>query len=440
MVRFPISRKVPIHLVFYVLLLVSIPNQLGYHFWPSWSLVLGRRIDYLSPTVYVTDIVCIFFCASFLMSKNNRLAFSRLFRFSSLPLIIACIVLNVVFAISPMVAVYWWIRVAQMVFVAAYIIIVKPSIKTTATALFIAALYSAALAIGQSWFQHSLGGVFSMIGERTFTIDTPGIARMPVCMGSWSCIEWLRPYATFPHPNVLAGFLAIALSFFVSAHMYASYRLSVISSSAIIIIGLVLTASRSALGALCVSVFLWKYMNSLVHRKKAYVFVGLAACIVLLAAVAVRFGITDWQLGLDESFTRRIQLLIDAARVFITSPILGVGLGNFIVILPSVSDIRIVNYLQPVHSLYALMLVETGIFGLMYFIVSLYKNRHVLKEFGTSATMRVYMLPLFTLLLIGFVDHYMGTLQQGRLMLAVCVGYCLLGIKEYGVAELKKKM
>ena len=40
-----------------ILFLLLIPTQLGKHFWPDWSSVLGIRIDYLSPTLYLVDIV-----------------------------------------------------------------------------------------------------------------------------------------------------------------------------------------------------------------------------------------------------------------------------------------------------------------------------------------------------------------------------------------------
>src|SRR5476649_2203358 len=39
------------------LLIFLLPTQLGIHFWPNFSLLLGIRVDYLSPTLYVTDVV-----------------------------------------------------------------------------------------------------------------------------------------------------------------------------------------------------------------------------------------------------------------------------------------------------------------------------------------------------------------------------------------------
>ena len=43
-------------LLFYSIILF-LPTQLGLHFWPEYSKVLGLRIDYLSPTIYMTDVL-----------------------------------------------------------------------------------------------------------------------------------------------------------------------------------------------------------------------------------------------------------------------------------------------------------------------------------------------------------------------------------------------
>ena len=42
--------------IFLIGFLVTIPTQLGLHFWPEWSKVAGIRVDYLSPVLYLTDI------------------------------------------------------------------------------------------------------------------------------------------------------------------------------------------------------------------------------------------------------------------------------------------------------------------------------------------------------------------------------------------------
>src|SRR3990167_538799 len=51
-------------------------------------------------------------------------------------------------------------------------------------------------------FQKSLGLWF--LGERNFSVDTPSIAHVYI-FGK----QLLRPYGTFPHPNVAAAFFAV---------------------------------------------------------------------------------------------------------------------------------------------------------------------------------------------------------------------------------------
>ena len=48
-----------LHQKLFWLFVFLLPLQLGRHFWPPSSLVLGLRVDYLAPTVYLTDILVV---------------------------------------------------------------------------------------------------------------------------------------------------------------------------------------------------------------------------------------------------------------------------------------------------------------------------------------------------------------------------------------------
>ena len=61
--------------LFYLLLLL-LPTQLGKHFWPTFSYVLGTRVDYLSPTLYLTDII-ILFITLFYLPKAKIIAVDK---------------------------------------------------------------------------------------------------------------------------------------------------------------------------------------------------------------------------------------------------------------------------------------------------------------------------------------------------------------------------
>ena len=101
----------------------------------------------------------------------------------------------------------------------------------------------------------------------------------------------------------------------------------------------------------------------------------------------------------------------------------GVGLGNYLVELPKYYPHREIFFLQPVHNIYLLILSETGIIGLgmiLYFIVKIFK--HIARK-------RLFVichLSFVTLLLLGAVDHYPLTLQQGQLLLTVLIANILI--------------
>ncbi len=189
----------------FFLLVLFLPTQLGKHFWPDFSYVLGQRIDYFSPTIYLTDILIGFL---FLLEFKEIL---KLLKKNSIVLLFYC---SIVVLLSfywvhwqnqnPALLVYQWLRLAEWLFLVVW---VKRniSLKETILPLSLSVIWTSFLALGQLCQQRSLG--FWFLGERTFYSATPGIA-----LASWQGQLFLRPYATFPHPNVLAGYALVVFS------------------------------------------------------------------------------------------------------------------------------------------------------------------------------------------------------------------------------------
>lgn len=377
------------HQRLFALLIILLPTQLGYHFWPEWAMVLGRRIDYLSPTIYLTDIIILLLLSFWFFEGVPR--FKKSIILSGL-----FIGINIYFSVNQPAALYKWIKVLEFGLLGWYIVKTKPNFPFITFCLSVGILYSSLIAVGQFFFQHSLGGIFWLLGERTFTVDTPGIARVAL-----SGQEFLRAYGTFPHPNVLGGFLAVTLPLLLQAKkslprrqagkwFYMSFGLGVIA--------LILTFSRSAwfVGLVAMIVILTK-------RKKSLLFISV---ILVLIAIQINFK--------EESVVVREQLNNAALSLWQHSPLVGVGLGNFLVRLPEVLASRQIYFLQPVHNIYLLVLAETGIIG---FIMVLLLLRHTIKKL---------QIPLIALLLLGFVDHYPLTLQQGQLLFTLVLALGLV--------------
>lgn len=431
-----------IHRKLFLLLIIFIPTQLGLHLWPEWSSILGRRIDYLSPTIYFTDaliiLTLIFWLYERLLKQRSVFIFPAWKSIGMGFSAIVFIFVNIYFALSPQVAFYKWIKVVEYFCLGWYIASSRIKITDILLPISIGVVFSSVLAIWQFILQHSLGGVFWLFGERTLSLDTPGVARFTVCLpAEFSCRLLLRPYAAFPHPNVLGGFIATILPYFIYglSHKKGNHQ-SFIIVIIVALAGLFVTFSRSAwfVGLFTGGVayyILWKktFADSFVNRVIWHLGPLLLICFFVISLVLFFPSLTD------ESVVRRQELQQASVSIWQRSPIAGAGLGNFLVSLPGVYSIRAGNFLQPVHNIYMLWFAETGLMG-AFGIVSVFLiglRKQLLALFHPGRWQKddvVLLLPVVSICLLGLVDHYPATLQQGQLLFTLCLSL-FLGRRTY---------
>lgn len=153
-------------------------------------------------------------------------------------------------------------------------------------------------------------------------------------------------------------------------------------------------------------------------------------CALLIASVMVFPSITD------ESVVRRVELQRAAFRMWQHSPIFGIGLGNFISQLPSYTHSRYIDFLQPAHNIYILLFSEVGVVGFLLIILAggfvLYRLIAVFSR-ATVERRLVYITrwtPMLCLVILGGIDHYLMTLQQGQLLVTVCSGLCVASFSD----------
>jgi O-antigen ligase len=281
--------------------------------------------------------------------------------------------------------------------------------------LSISAIFQSLLALLQFYKQSSVGGVFYFFGERMFFASTPGIANASI-----NGELLLRPYATFSHPNVLAGFLlsVMLLSLWVYGKAKDSLRKNIYAACVLLgSIALLLTLSR-------VAIVLWiVIMGALLFRtmrKRYMALISIVCLAVVFVFTPVGSRIIETRLN-EEAVVQRQELMGSSMTLFKEHPILGVGLGNFIHAFSQVQSPTNLMYLQPVHNIFLLVLVELGIIGLTMFLWFLAKTYvYMLKR---RVTHTVFILLFTSLLLLGLFDHYLLTLQQGSLLFAVVVGF-----------------
>ena len=417
------------------LLLCLIPTQLGKHFWFDWSMVLGIRIDYLSPTLYLVDLVWIgllFFNFQFFRQRRTSLHFAifnnnkKILSWKNL-IVLGFIVVNILAAQNKWIAVYKWFRFGQLVWFGYFVYKNKDLVeKMLVKVLPLWIVVESLLAIGQIAKGGSLNGFWWWLGERAFDFNTIGIAQMSVANNGI-----VRAYGTFSHPNSLAGFLLVSLILWVKfKDSLSSYKVFKVIKLNVLwwgvmwlgLIGIILTGSRTIwlMSLLSIVWLLWGNFRNIKNKGKIF-FLIIILFFSIYKMIDYNYPIRSFLGGWDENgLLKRGQLNLASIKMFKKSPLFGVGAGNFLVNLPDYQKNNQIFWFQPVHNIGLLLLSEIGILGLLIFgfkslffktIKNLIKNND-----------KIMLLILGVIFLSGMVDHYWLTLPQNMWLLALVLG------------------
>lgn len=437
--------------IFYLLILL-LPIQLGLHFWPPFAFVNGIRVDYLAPTIYLTDILVLGILISWLVDKlrvimsSRALAKSRAWRSPSCNdimiflLLLIFLIFNIVFAQNQFLAFFKALKILELTLLSIFIIEERPSFKITVYCLLIAVCYSSIIAWEQFIKQSSINGPFYFLGERSFNISTPGIARADI-LGKLI----LRPYATFPHPNVLAGFLTVVLPFlFFFPQITNSKKTSVLYFPLLLFVlaTLFITFSRTAWITTLVISLVFFFMT----KKKIIKLFTVSAigrwtfglsCLLLTFLLPFFWSRMESLFSSNlESLSIREKLINTSIQMFLKYPLTGVGLNNFIPEINHFTRINSYQELQPVHNIFLLITAESGIVGIILFLILIFLiGRKLLngymviwlkqkKPFSYLA-MQPFILSFSSLLFLSLFDHYFFTLQQTQLLFTIIIGFIL---------------
>ena len=411
--------KMKLHQKIFWLLIFLLPVQLGRHFWPDFSFVLGLKIDYLSPTVYLTDLLVFIILILWAWESRRKLSINFLISWLKrnwwITAVFAYLLVNAFLALNQGAAFYKLIKIIELTLLGCYLAKNRYSLTNFYLPLSLAVIYSSLIALAQFFKQGSLNGLFWWLGERTFDLTTPGIAK-----AVFNGHLLLRSYAIFSHPNALAGFLLMALILTIPFLKKAKFWL--LAYVFLAVPALIFSFSRSVwlVGVL----FLFALGLKKIKEIRLY---SLKKKILIFSLSSLFFILCFWLLAIssrfstDEAFFQRLQLMKSSFLMIKNFPLSGVGLNNFIVYLPNYwSLIGFTYWLQPVHNLYLLLIAETGAMGFLIFLWFLFLSyqRLLLKKNHQGLLLGA----LSVLLLLGFFDHYWLTLQQNQLLLAVLFG------------------
>lgn len=301
-----------------------------------------------------------------------------------------------------------------------------PPRRWVAGGLALGVLWNGALAGAQVARQTSVG--LWMLGEFPLAVDMPGVS---VIVGD--SLRLLRPYGLLPHPNMLAGFLAVGLLALVGLALTLRGPIgwgAALVAGLIGLWGLLLTFSRAAwlgmaVGAPSIAVALIIARQRPPWRRLMVAGGAVAAAGLLFAALYSPFLLARAGLGDDtveqRSVIDRVIFTDLALRAVAEAPLGGVGLGNFpwrssFYLRDLPFDLRGDN----VHNIYLSAWAELGTVGLgllaLALIAGLWAGLRALRR--DPDPIRAGLLGgALCLLVVGLFDHYPWTILHFQLML-----------------------
>ncbi len=391
-----------INRVLFSLFLLFISTQFGKHFFLPFSYLSGVRVDYLAPTIYLTDILVL------LLAVFNFKIVLKFFKNKQIILSLFLLLINIIFSKLPEISIYWFIKIVELliIFSLAKKILVTLKEKYILIALLISGSFQLFLSLTQMINKHSVQGIFYYFGERLLSLSAPGIAK-----ASLGGVELLRPYGTFSHPNSLAGFFLL-LYFFVltykkfDRHLALKYLFLFISSILIFI-----SFSKIAIITFLILNTSYFILNTKFSCKLCKVARILGIFVVSLIFLSAT---TD-----PLTISKRIELVKNSVEIILRYPIQGVGLGSYLIEQARFSSKFYLFFNQPVHNIFLLFLSEAGMMiggFLLYQLIRFLTKKHLSKE---------QWILIFVVILTGLFDHYWITLQQNFLLMGLIIGVSL---------------
>ena len=339
----------------------------------------GVLIDYSLLKIYISDLVLVLILIAF---YRKILLSKYIYIFLILGL------LNLFFSINPLISFVYFIHVFILF---ALVLAVKKTTINLNIIIIVNVLYICVFFIqfftDKSIFPYVPFGFYPYYGV------SPNIDFF-----SFFGVAKVIPMANFPHANVFAGFLSFINIILIKNK---KYYLFIINFFIIIFL-----ASFSALffNIVLLLFFVLKLKISL-KQKYVFLFFYLFLCLVLML-VFYNFGFKAVSVS-----QRLIQLKIFLFTVK-NYPMFGVGLNNYIFAINIYENFKkSVFVLQPIHNIFLLFFSEVGIFISSFLVFFIYKFKKYIK----------FSPYLLYVLILGLFDHYLITLNQGQIILALTI-------------------
>jgi hypothetical protein len=422
--------------VLLLLIIVSIPFSIRYVISSTWNFQLGVYSDFTSLSIYISDFLILGFIATVLFIKMVDKPVSKLWKIGGLVLV-GWLILELVIHKFNLPEVYYTFRLIGLLLFSYSISKIDVPREKIAWLFAILGSVQGLIALTQFSFQNSLG--LKWIGESILSIDTVGVAKI-VSDG----LTLIRGYGTFPHANILAGFLVIStlLNIYLlnksSQHKSTDSKLKPSEILLYIMLfintfGLFISFSRGGILALGVAIF---FILSKLALNKQYIPLRkiIVSCGTAFAiSIAILFPFLSSRVTVsDQASHERTLYNSIGVELIKNNPVMGQGLGQSLLHMKQIADTSfgvVLNpwEIQPIHNYWLISAADLGIGSiillvlLMIPVIGLFKSLSETRDYWklTLASIWVGFLCLF------MIDHYFYTVWSTEVLLWVLVGIAL---------------
>ena len=405
----------PFNITFQLPISVEIFNTTVLNLQP---FVEGLYSNYLIPAVSILDLGIFLLLGSFLYIKGLKGMVKSLERLR-IPLLIVLVsffVLNVYHwnFLVLFTSIRFFLGILSVSLLVNWLVKTRKSIdlRFILVILIVNILFQGVLGVLQFNGGSSLG--LTLLGESQVVNGMQGSSFISLKDGIY-----LRAYGTFPHPNVLGGYLLMCFSilWLSRAFLKKYWRYPVYFGILLCVIFSLFTFSRITILLMGVGLIFfgiseikWERIRQEISKKsklRSFSF-GL---------LMERF--LNLLTGGDTSWNDRWNLMLSSFEVIKKNFLFGSGLGNFVKgmegFVPRTSNGILL--IQPVHNVLLLCFSELGLVGFIPFVYWLFEYFRSFVNWKRNIWIKIFVLTIFVI--VGGFDHFLFSLPQGIVMSGV---------------------
>ena len=403
-----------------------------------FATINGGYFEYGSWHIYATDLVIIALLVCWVLRPDKKFFAGPRWLSAPLLTLLVWMTLSVSWAVDKPLAMitagHWWLAYLWYLYLLNRIQAISQLIRPLMWGVGLQALWG----VVQYFLNQSLG--FPWLGESILNAQVSGI---PVVMANG--VRQLRAHGMLPHANMLGGLLAVATP--VLIYYYTTLERSKLSRQLVqiimlVVVGVGLSFARGAwlvlgVGLLVVIILGWSAKreehNSADkrwrNRRQFNIAGGALLLFGLVLATQYQFVINRFDLSdrLEQrSVEERITGVTNWEKIAGQYMVRGAGIGGYTVALQKLDSTQPVWWNQPVHNVYLLMIGELGVVGVAIWAWLIAVLVWVQVKWLRFKENWLLVLPIDAWLALGLVDHWLVSLQQGRLLLFLALVLIIL--------------